>query len=132
MVLIVGLHWDIGRDCSAIDLYALDSIFVLPFSGLVFLWGILILLKYYWRKREEEERAMYEMVQKIIGRFHQLIEIQLKCFRFLQLYIFLIICILLPTAAVQNHYKEWEQNLERYPYVGILHIRDTLIAPQDR
>ncbi|XP_015275278.1 PREDICTED: LEM domain-containing protein 2 [Gekko japonicus] len=35
-------------------------------------------------------------------------------------------------AAVQNHYKEWEQNLERYPYVGILHIRDTLIPPQDR
>ncbi|XP_042320558.1 LEM domain-containing protein 2 [Sceloporus undulatus] len=35
-------------------------------------------------------------------------------------------------AAVQSHYKEWEQNLERYPYVGILHIRDTLIPPQDR
>ncbi|KAH0618798.1 hypothetical protein JD844_018275 [Phrynosoma platyrhinos] len=35
-------------------------------------------------------------------------------------------------TAVQSHYKEWEQNLERYPYVGILHIRDTLIPPQDR
>uniref|UniRef100_A0A6J0TTB0 LEM domain-containing protein 2 isoform X2 n=1 Tax=Pogona vitticeps TaxID=103695 RepID=A0A6J0TTB0_9SAUR len=35
-------------------------------------------------------------------------------------------------AAVQGHYKEWEQKLERYPYVGILHIRDTLIPPQDR
>ncbi|XP_007433871.1 LEM domain-containing protein 2 [Python bivittatus] len=79
---------------------AVTNLFIF-FWSLVFLWGILILLKYYWRKREEEEQAMYEMVQKII-------------------------------AAVQNHYKEWEQNLERYPYVGILHIRDTLIPPQDR
>ncbi|KAL8178913.1 UNVERIFIED_CONTAM: LEM domain-containing protein 2 [Gekko kuhli] len=79
---------------------AITNLFIF-FWSLAFLWGILILLKYYWRKREEEERAMYKMVQKII-------------------------------AAVQNHYKEWEQNLERYPYVGILHIRDTLIPPQDR
>ncbi|XP_066482300.1 LEM domain-containing protein 2 isoform X2 [Tiliqua scincoides] len=79
---------------------AITNLFIF-FWSLAFLWGILILLKYYWRKREEEEWAMYKMVQKII-------------------------------AAVQNHYKEWEQNLERYPYVGILHIRDTLIPPQDR
>ncbi|XP_062997393.1 LEM domain-containing protein 2 [Elgaria multicarinata webbii] len=79
---------------------AVTNLFIF-FWSLAFLWGILILLKYYWRKREEEERTMYKMVQKII-------------------------------AAVQGHYKEWEQNLERYPYVGILHIRDTLIPPQDR
>ncbi|XP_060629111.2 LEM domain-containing protein 2 [Anolis sagrei] len=79
---------------------AITNLFIF-FWSLAFLWGILFLLKYYWRKREEEEKAMYKMVQKII-------------------------------AAVQNHYKEWEQNLERYPYVGILHIRDTLIPPQDR
>ncbi|XP_061488392.1 LEM domain-containing protein 2 [Rhineura floridana] len=79
---------------------AITNLFIF-FWSLAFLWGILILLKYYWRKREEEERAMYKMVQKII-------------------------------VAVQGHYKEWEQNLERYPYVGILHIRDTLILPQDR
>ncbi|XP_053104848.1 LEM domain-containing protein 2 [Hemicordylus capensis] len=79
---------------------AITNLFIF-FWSLAFLWGILILLKYYWRKREEEEQAMYEMVQKII-------------------------------TAVQNHYKEWEQNLERYPYVGILHIRDTLIPPQER
>nr|XP_034977597.1 LEM domain-containing protein 2 [Zootoca vivipara] len=79
---------------------AITNLFIF-FWSLAFLWGILILLKYYWRKREEEERDMYKMVQKII-------------------------------AAVQGHYKEWEQNLERYPYVGILHIRDTLIPPQDR
>ncbi|KAG8132161.1 hypothetical protein E2320_010036 [Naja naja] len=79
---------------------AVTNLFIF-FWSLAFLWGILILLKYYWRKREEQEEAMYEMVQKII-------------------------------AAVQNHYKEWEQNLERYPYVGILHIRDTLIPPQER
>lgn len=36
-------------------------------SGLAFLWGLLILLKYRWRKLEEEEQAMYEMVKKIIG-----------------------------------------------------------------
>ena len=35
--------------------------------GLAFLWGLLILLKYRWRKLEEEEQAMYEMVKKIIG-----------------------------------------------------------------
>nr|XP_006119406.1 LEM domain-containing protein 2 [Pelodiscus sinensis] len=35
-------------------------------------------------------------------------------------------------AVVQDHYKEWEQRLERYPYVGILHVRDTLIPPQSR
>ncbi|XP_077190515.1 LEM domain-containing protein 2 isoform X2 [Paroedura picta] len=79
---------------------AITNLFIF-FWSLAFLWGVLILLKYYWRKREEEERAMYKMVQKII-------------------------------AAVQSHYKEWEQNLERYPYVGILHIRDTLIPPEDR
>ncbi|XP_026573910.1 LEM domain-containing protein 2-like [Pseudonaja textilis] len=79
---------------------AVTNLFIF-FWSLAFLWGILILLKYYWRKREEQDEAMYEMVQKII-------------------------------AAVQNHYKEWEQNLERYPYVGILHIRDTLIPPQER
>ncbi|XP_008107940.2 LEM domain-containing protein 2 [Anolis carolinensis] len=79
---------------------AITNLFIF-FWSLAFLWGMLFLLKYYWRKREEEEMAMYKMVQKII-------------------------------AAVQNHYKEWEQNLERYPYVGILHIRDTLIPPQDR
>ena len=26
----------------------------------------------------------------------------------------------------------WEQDMERYPYVGILHVRDTLIPPQSR
>lgn len=36
-------------------------------AGLAFLWGLLILLKYRWRKLEEEEQAMYEMVKKIIG-----------------------------------------------------------------
>lgn len=36
-------------------------------TGLAFLWGLLILLKYRWRKLEEEEQAMYEMVKKIIG-----------------------------------------------------------------
>ena len=30
-------------------------------------YGLLILLKYRWRKLEEEEQAMYEMVKKIIG-----------------------------------------------------------------
>ncbi|XP_060045604.1 LEM domain-containing protein 2 isoform X2 [Erinaceus europaeus] len=37
------------------------------FWCLAFLWGLLILLKYRWRKLEEEEQAMYEMVKKIIG-----------------------------------------------------------------
>ncbi|NXE25653.1 LEMD2 protein, partial [Ardeotis kori] len=71
------------------------------FWSLITLWGILIFLRYRWRKMEEEEQAMYEMVKKII-------------------------------AVVQDHYKEWERNLERYPYVGILHVRDSLIPPQSR
>ncbi|KAM6041301.1 LOW QUALITY PROTEIN: LEM domain-containing protein 2 [Theristicus caerulescens] len=69
------------------------------FWSLITLWGILIFLRYRWRKMEEEEQAMYEMVKKII-------------------------------AVVQDHYKEWERNLERYPYVGIFHVRDSLIPPQ--
>ncbi|XP_009886561.1 PREDICTED: LEM domain-containing protein 2 [Charadrius vociferus] len=71
------------------------------FWSLITLWGILIFLRYRWRKMEEEEQAMYEMVKKII-------------------------------AVVQDHYKEWERNLERYPYVGIFHVRDSLIPPQSR
>ncbi|KAM6333201.1 LEM domain-containing protein 2 isoform 1-T1 [Alca torda] len=71
------------------------------FWSLITLWGILIFLRYRWRKMEEEEQAMYEMVKKII-------------------------------AVVQDHYKEWERNLERYPYVGIYHVRDSLIPPQSR
>ncbi|NXN99091.1 LEMD2 protein, partial [Rhinopomastus cyanomelas] len=71
------------------------------FWGLLTLWGILIFLRYRWRKMEEEEQAMYDMVKKII-------------------------------AVVQDHYKEWERNLERYPYVGIFHVRDSLIPPQSR
>ncbi|KAF1505805.1 LEM domain-containing protein 2, partial [Eudyptula minor novaehollandiae] len=71
------------------------------FWSLITLWGILIFLRYRWRKMEEEEQAMYEMVKKII-------------------------------AVVHDHYKEWERNLERYPYVGIFHVRDSLIPPQSR
>uniref|UniRef100_A0A672UMU9 LEM domain-containing protein 2 n=1 Tax=Strigops habroptila TaxID=2489341 RepID=A0A672UMU9_STRHB len=71
------------------------------FWCLITLWGILLFLRYRWRKMEEEEQAMYEMVKKII-------------------------------AVVQDHYKEWERNLERYPYVGIFHVRDSLIPPQSR
>lgn len=36
------------------------------------------------------------------------------------------------TDVVQDHYVDWEQDMERYPYVGILHVRDTLIPPQSR
>ncbi|NXG05130.1 LEMD2 protein, partial [Sakesphorus luctuosus] len=79
---------------------AITNLFLF-FWSLMTLWGILIFLRYRWRKREEEEQAMYEMVKKII-------------------------------AVVQDHYKEWERNLERYPYVGIFHVRDSLIPPQSR
>ncbi|NXB07943.1 LEMD2 protein, partial [Cnemophilus loriae] len=79
---------------------AITNLFLF-FWSLITLWGILIYLRYRWRKMEEEEQAMYEMVKKII-------------------------------AVVQDHYKEWERNLERYPYVGIFHVRDSLIPPQSR
>lgn len=38
----------------------------------------------------------------------------------------------LSADVVQDHYVDWEQDMERYPYVGILHVRDTLIPPQNR
>ncbi|NXC23446.1 LEMD2 protein, partial [Campylorhamphus procurvoides] len=79
---------------------AITNLFLF-FWSLITLWGILIFLRYRWRKMEEEEQAMYDMVKKII-------------------------------AVVQDHYKEWERNLERYPYVGIFHVRDSLIPPQSR
>ncbi|NXN09434.1 LEMD2 protein, partial [Indicator maculatus] len=79
---------------------AITNLFLF-FWCLITLWGILLFLRYRWRKMEEEEQAMYEMVKKII-------------------------------AVVQDHYKEWERNLERYPYVGIFHVRDSLIPPQSR
>lgn len=95
-------------------------------TGLAFLWGLLILLKYRWRKLEEEEQAMYEMVKKIIGVW------PLGKGR----------CpppraprpkrALCPADVVQDHYVDWEQDMERYPYVGILHVRDSLIPPQSR
>lgn len=44
--------------------------------GLITLWGILIFLRYRWRKMEEEEQAMYEMVKKIIGRVQELCKCQ--------------------------------------------------------
>ncbi|XP_041092016.1 LEM domain-containing protein 2-like isoform X2 [Polyodon spathula] len=31
------------------------------------LWGVLILLRYRWRRLQEEEQAMYELVKRIIG-----------------------------------------------------------------
>nr|XP_033774295.1 LEM domain-containing protein 2 [Geotrypetes seraphini] len=71
------------------------------FLVLACLWGIFLLLKYHWRKVEEEEQTMYEMVKKII-------------------------------AVVQDHYKDWESQLEPHPYVGIVHVRDSLIPPHSR
>lgn len=65
-----------SREVSKIKLLALgkytdvsiEFYFFSIFLGLVTLWGILIFLRYRWRKMEEEEQAMYEMVKKIIGR----------------------------------------------------------------
>ncbi|XP_056367458.1 LOW QUALITY PROTEIN: LEM domain-containing protein 2 [Oenanthe melanoleuca] len=95
-------HPQMGLGCRfrRAVLTAITNVFLF-FWGLITLWGILLYLRYRWRKMEEEEQAMYEMVKKII-------------------------------AVVQDHYKEWERNLERYPYVGIFHVRDSLIPPQSR
>lgn len=41
-------------------------------------------------------------------------------------------CLTLSPDVVQDHYVDWEQDMERYPYVGILHVRDSLIPPQSR
>ncbi|KAB1261364.1 LEM domain-containing protein 2 [Camelus dromedarius] len=90
----------VGCRLSRALLTAVTNVLIF-FWCLAFLWGLLILLKYRWRKLEEEEQAMYEMVKKIID-------------------------------VVQDHYVDWEQDMERYPYVGILHVRDTLIPPQSR
>ncbi|XP_075120397.1 LEM domain-containing protein 2 [Leptodactylus fuscus] len=34
--------------------------------------------------------------------------------------------------VVKQHYNNWTLAREQYPYVGILHVRDSLIMPQDR
>lgn len=59
------------ENCNCIQ-QAHSCQFLNPFGfvllGLITLWGILLYLRYRWRKMEEEEQAMYEMVKKIIGR----------------------------------------------------------------
>ncbi|NXL86277.1 LEMD2 protein, partial [Alectura lathami] len=102
VVCLESAHPQMGLGCRfRRALFTAIMNLFLFFWSLVTLWGILIFLRYRWRKMEEEEQAMYDMVKKII-------------------------------AVVQDHYKEWERNLERYPYVGILHVRDSLIPPQSR
>ncbi|XP_015740821.1 LEM domain-containing protein 2 [Coturnix japonica] len=102
VVCLESAHPQMGLGCRfrRAVITAVMNLFLF-FWCLVTLWGILIFLRYRWRKMEEEEQAMYDMVKKII-------------------------------AVVQDHYKEWERNMERYPYVGILHVRDSLIPPQSR
>ncbi|NXC48146.1 LEMD2 protein, partial [Penelope pileata] len=102
VVCLESAHPQMGLGCRfrRAVVTAVMNLFMF-FWCLITLWGILIFLRYRWRKMEEEEQAMYDMVKKII-------------------------------AVVQDHYKEWERNLERYPYVGILHVRDSLIPPQSR
>ncbi|XP_063810919.1 LEM domain-containing protein 2 [Pseudophryne corroboree] len=82
-------------------LYTAISNLFLAVLGIFFLWLVLILLRYHWRRLEEEEKQMFDMVEKIID-------------------------------AVKYHYKDWTLGIEQNAYVGILHVRDTLIMPQDR
>ncbi|XP_053313817.1 LEM domain-containing protein 2 [Spea bombifrons] len=79
---------------------AISTLF-LALLGVLVLWLILVIVRYHWRKLEEEEKLMFEMVEKIID-------------------------------AVKSHYKEWSLGNELNPYIGIVHVRDTLIPPQDR
>ncbi|XP_078500371.1 LEM domain-containing protein 2 [Lissotriton helveticus] len=74
---------------------------ILLFWALALLWGLLAFLKYRWRKIEEAEQAMYDMVNKI-------------------------------TEVVRDHYKDWESGMETFPYVGVCHVRDTLIPHRSR
>ncbi|XP_073472145.1 LEM domain-containing protein 2 [Aquarana catesbeiana] len=34
--------------------------------------------------------------------------------------------------VVKHHYKDYQHGIEHNPFIGILHVRDTLIMPQDR
>ncbi|CAI9541724.1 unnamed protein product [Staurois parvus] len=34
--------------------------------------------------------------------------------------------------VVKHHYKDYQQRIEQNPFIGILHVRDTLIMPQDK
>lgn len=70
---------------------------------------------------------MYEMVKKIIGMWPPMEGLPLPAGRLCALH-----RVLSPADVVQDHYVDWEQDMERYPYVGILHVRDTLIPPQSR
>ncbi|XP_069489618.1 LEM domain-containing protein 2 [Ambystoma mexicanum] len=74
---------------------------ILLFWVLTFLWGILALLKFRWRRMEEEEQAMYDMVKRI-------------------------------TDFVRDHYKDYECAVETFAYVGVCHVRDTLIPHRER
>ncbi|KAM5180434.1 LEM domain-containing protein 2 isoform 2-T2 [Mantella aurantiaca] len=35
-------------------------------------------------------------------------------------------------AVVKRHYKDYQQGIEQSPFIGVLHVRDSLIMPQDR
>ncbi|XP_075051830.1 LEM domain-containing protein 2 [Mixophyes fleayi] len=82
-------------------LYTAISNLFLALLGIFILWLVLILLRYHWQRLEEEEKQMFDMIEKIID-------------------------------VVKCHYKDWTLGIEQNAYVGILHVRDTLIIPQDR
>ncbi|KAK2113538.1 LEM domain-containing protein 2 [Saguinus oedipus] len=117
----------VGCRLSRALLTALTNVLIF-FWCLAFLWGLLILLKYRWRKLEEEEQAMYEMVKKIIGAWPP----SEKRTASSSWKVLALNGVFSPADVVQDHYVDWEQDMERYPYVGILHVRDTLIPPQSR
>ncbi|KAM4795133.1 LEM domain-containing protein 2 [Rhinophrynus dorsalis] len=79
---------------------ALSNLF-LAILVVLLLWLLFGILQYHWRRLEETEKQMFDMVEKIIG-------------------------------VVKGHYKEWLLGRESTPYVGIVHVRDTLIPPRDR
>ncbi|PNI76909.1 LEMD2 isoform 11, partial [Pan troglodytes] len=62
VVCLESAHPRMGVGCrlSRALLTAVTNVLIF-FWCLAFLWGLLILLKYRWRKLEEEEQAMYEM-----------------------------------------------------------------------
>ncbi|XP_053562827.1 LEM domain-containing protein 2 [Bombina bombina] len=79
---------------------ALSNLFLAVLVILI-LWLFLLILRYHWRRLEEEEKQMFDMVEKIID-------------------------------AVKSHHKDWLRGEEHFPFIGIVHVRDTLIPPQQR
>ncbi|NXU13342.1 MAN1 protein, partial [Pardalotus punctatus] len=89
--------------------------------GIAMVWGVLHYMKYRWAKEEEETKQMYDMVVKIIVTNSVL-----------WLFFVLFFFFMVSSHVLRSHSEACLENKELQPYMPILHVRDSLIPPQDR